>query len=123
MPYPTYLLNCDPTEVPAIRAVLNNFLSIAFDVLEGAVSTYSDDERMLRKVTEDGGKANAVERVLDLMKPNEEAFNCLVHFDAWRNNFMFRYVTELSFVTTWSREALGFFLFFLSIFPCALFDL
>ena len=94
------LVNRAPAEVPAIRAVLTNFLSIAFDVLEGAVSKYSEDERLLRKMTEadggGGGKAGAVERVQDLMKPNEEAFNCLVHFDAWRNNFMFRYIIELS---------------------------
>jgi hypothetical protein len=57
--------------------------------LSAIVIEYSKNEGLVKKLSAMGG-SDFSNHILSVMKPKEGGFNCLIHSDAWCNNFMFK---------------------------------
>ncbi len=66
-----------------------------YQVMASITEEFSDDADLSRRVAAIG-EAEFLRRIHAVTPPSEEGFNCLIHGDAWVNNFLFRQQSELT---------------------------
>jgi thiamine kinase-like enzyme len=68
--------------------VRNAKMCLTFDVLVQVVKKFGGDDDLTRKFVR--SSETIVKQLLETHVVSEGEFNCLLHNDAWCNNFMFR---------------------------------
>ena len=78
-----------PMENKGMIELLENFFETVHKINVAIVEEHcQDDPELIRKLKAFG--ATRQQRINAVHVPQEKGFNCVVHNDAWINNFMFR---------------------------------
>ena len=71
-------------------ALSENFFETVHKINVAIVEEHCSSAELVRKLKAFG--ATRQDRINAVHVPPEKGFNCVVHNDAWINNFMFRYI-------------------------------
>jgi hypothetical protein len=71
-----------------MKKKMNDNYVFCCEFLKRAVTEYSDDDDLTARV--ENFAPNVVSATNNAIRTRSEDFNCLIHNDAWCNNFMFK---------------------------------